>query len=66
MTTPDAALGTTDIYLGNATQCSMGAGPGPVAGVPWDEAQALVDSGLAVFGTLPPDGLYGVRYVAES
>lgn len=66
MTTPDAAQGTADIYLANSQQCSAGTGPGPVTGVPWAEAKALVDAGFAVFGTLPPVGLLGpFQHVVE-
>jgi hypothetical protein len=59
MTVPDAAQGTADIYLTNGTQCSRGTGPGPVTAVPWAEAKALVDSGLAVYGQHPPMGFLG-------
>jgi hypothetical protein len=59
MTTPDAAQGTAEVYITNATRCSAGTGPGYATGLPWDEAKALVDAGLAVFGTSPPLGAEG-------
>jgi hypothetical protein len=66
MTVPDASQGTTTIYLVNGQQCSQGTGPGPVTGVPWDEAKALVDAGYAVYGQLPPAGLLGPwPYIVE-
>jgi hypothetical protein len=57
MTTPDHP-DTADCFLTNATPCSAGTGPG-YATLPWDEAKALVDAGLAVFGTSPPLGAEG-------
>jgi hypothetical protein len=66
MTTPDAAQGTADVYVTNAQATSAGTGPGPVTGLPWDEAKQLVDAGYACWGSLPPAGLFGpYRYVAE-
>jgi hypothetical protein len=56
MTTPDASLGTADVYLVNSQPCSQGVGPG-YATLPWAEAKQLEDDGYAVFGTSPPLGL---------
>ena len=55
MTTPDHP-DSAAVYIVNATPCSAGTGPGS-ATLPWDEAVALVDAGLACFGSLPPIGM---------
>jgi hypothetical protein len=47
------APATARVYLVNATPCSAGTGPG-YATLPWDEAKALVDASLAVWGSQPP------------
>jgi hypothetical protein len=54
MTTPDLV----EVYLPNGTPTSGGNGPGAVS-VPEDEAARLVHEGLAIYGSIPPSGLYG-------
>lgn len=61
MTTPDHP-DTADVFITNATQCSAGTGPGS-ATLPWDEAKALVDAGMATYGTPPDNWLAGPRPV---
>jgi hypothetical protein len=56
MTTPDHP-DTAEVYLTNATSVSTGeTGPGYTS-LPWPEAKALVDQGLAVYGTSPPPNM---------
>lgn len=55
MATPDHP-DTADVYVVNSTQCSAGTGPG-FATLGWDEAKALVDAGLACYGTDPPPNM---------
>jgi hypothetical protein len=62
MTIPDAAAGSAQVYLLNATQVSTGeTGPGYTTPLPWAEAKALVDAGYAVFGIHPPLGVEGTH-----
>jgi hypothetical protein len=55
---PDAAQGTATVTLVNGTRCSAGTGPG-TAVLPWAEAKALADAGLACFGSAPPANMPG-------
>jgi hypothetical protein len=55
MTTPDHP-DTADVFILNGTACSAGTGPGS-ATLPWDEARALADAGLACYGTSPPQNM---------
>jgi hypothetical protein len=56
VTTPDASQGSAQVYVSNGTATSAGNGPG-YATLPWDEANGLVDAGLAVWGDTPPMGM---------
>jgi hypothetical protein len=56
MTTPDAAQGTATVTITNGTRTSAGTGPG-YAVLPWAEAKALTDAGLALWGSAPPPNM---------